>query len=175
MQGWDCISVPTICAPGLGDALMRWMGMRVRYLDDIYFHLVQPVPSIQRDMVQRLTLADLPLLEVISPELHVDGFGSLEALLNEGIVAGALVDGQLVAIALSIRALRTLWRHRDRHTGSLAQPRLCDCSGCTRRTRRAGSRANPGVERWRAQRCITPGCREARVHGGRETHICDHR
>ncbi len=99
MQGWDCISVPTICAPGLGDALMRRMRVRVRYLDDIYFHLVQPVPSIQSEVVQRLALAHLPLLEAIPPELHVDGFGSLEALLSEGIVAGALIDGQIVAIA----------------------------------------------------------------------------
>lgn len=49
--------------------------------------------------MQRLTLADLPLLEAIPPALHVDGFGSLEALLSEGIVAGALIDGQIVAIA----------------------------------------------------------------------------
>ena len=99
MQGWDCISVPTICAPGLGDALTRRMGVRICYLDDIYFHLLQPAPPVRSQAVQRLTLAHLPLLEAAPPELHTGGFGSLSALLSEGVVAGALVDGQIVAIA----------------------------------------------------------------------------
>ena len=99
MQGWNCISVPTTCAPGLGDALKRRMGVGVRYLDDIYYHLVQPALPVRSEAVQRLTLAHLPLLEAAPPELHTGGFGSLAASLREGIVAGALVDGQLVAIA----------------------------------------------------------------------------
>jgi len=49
--------------------------------------------------VQRLTLADLPLLEAAPPAIRTGGFGSLAALLTEGIVAGVLVDGQIVAIA----------------------------------------------------------------------------
>jgi len=99
MQGWDCISVPAICAPGLGAALMRRLGVRVRYLDDIYYHLVQPAPPVRSEWVQRLTLADLALLEAAPPQIHTSGFGSLAALLTDGIVAGALVDGQIVAIA----------------------------------------------------------------------------
>jgi len=99
MQGWDCISVPAMCAPGLGDALSQRMGARVRYLDDIYFQLVQPAPPVHSESVHRLTLADLPLLEAAPPELHAAGFGGLAALLREGIVAGALVNGRLVAIA----------------------------------------------------------------------------
>src|SRR3954463_13708076 len=80
--------VPTVCAPHLGDTLMHRMGVRMRYLDDIYFHLVQPIPPVRSEAAQRLTLAHLPLLETIPPELHTGGFGSLEALLNEGTVAG---------------------------------------------------------------------------------------
>jgi GNAT acetyltransferase len=74
-------------------------GVRVRYLDDIYCHLLQPAPPVRSEAVQRLTLADLPLLEAAPPEMRIGGFGSLAALLTDGIVAGALVDGQIVTIA----------------------------------------------------------------------------
>jgi len=110
MEGWDCISVPISCAPGLGDALARRMGVRMRYLDDIYLHLVQPAPVIRSDVVQRLTLDDLPLLEAAPPELHTGGFGSLAGILSEGIVAGAIIDGRIIAIART--SARSEW-HGD--------------------------------------------------------------
>jgi hypothetical protein len=99
MHNWDCISVLAVCAPDLGATLTRRMGVRVRYLDDIYYDLVQPASPVRNDWVQRLMLADLPLLEAAPPEIGTSGFGSLAALLTEGIVAGAVVEGRIVAIA----------------------------------------------------------------------------
>jgi hypothetical protein len=86
------------------------MGVRVRYLDDIYLHLVQPAPALRSDVVQRLTLADLPLLEAAPPDLHTGGFGSLAGLLSEGIVVGAIMDGRIIAIA---RTSARSERHSD--------------------------------------------------------------
>ena len=99
MQGWDCICAPLACAAGLGDLLARRLGLGVRYLDDIYYELNQPAQLVPDGRVRRLTPADLALLEAAPLELHSGGFGSHAALLREGIAAGALVDGRLVAIA----------------------------------------------------------------------------
>ncbi len=144
VQGRDCISVPMQCVSSLGNALTCRMGVRVRYLDDIYLHLVQPAPPVQHESVKRLTLEHVPLLEAAPSKLHTGGFGSLEALLSEGIVAGAVDRGDCT----HLRPLRAAWRHQHCDAGSLAQPWLCDRSGSAGRARLAGSRADLGVERW---------------------------
>jgi predicted GNAT family acetyltransferase len=44
-------------------------------------------------------VTDLPLLDAAPREIQGAGFGGTRALLEEGVVAGAIVDGALVAIA----------------------------------------------------------------------------
>lgn len=99
MQGWDCVCVAQACADGLGELLARRLGTRVRYLDDIYFELRQPAPTLPGGPVRLLTPADLLLLEAAPPELHSGGFGSHAALLREGVAAAAVVEERIVAIA----------------------------------------------------------------------------
>lgn len=116
MQGWDCICVSTSCAAGLGAALTRRLGVAVRYLDDISYQLDQPAPLLPHPAVRRLTPAHLSLLQAAAPELPTGGFGSIAALLHDGIVAAALADGQIVALASTSARSE---RHADIAVGTL--------------------------------------------------------
>ena len=88
--------LPTV-APKLGALIRGATGERVRYYGKIYLALTRPVSPIRHEAVRELTLDDLPLLE----EAGVNGasFGGLNTLLTDGIVAGAIISGKLVAIA----------------------------------------------------------------------------
>ena len=44
-------------------------------------------------------MQDLHLLEAAAPEVQAHGFGNVTKLLDEGIVACAIVDGEIVACA----------------------------------------------------------------------------
>jgi RimJ/RimL family protein N-acetyltransferase len=94
------------------------MGIRVRYLDDIYYALTRPAATYVEPAVRLLTLADLPLLASARPEFRASLWGGPEALLREGIVACAIVSGQIVATALVTAASGTyadigVYTHED--------------------------------------------------------------
>ncbi len=99
VQGWDCVEVGLECAPALGEIIQTKMGVRVRYYGDIYHMLPKPVVHFENEAVRQLTLADLELLESAPKELQGAGFGGPCGLLSEGLVACAIVSGQIVAIA----------------------------------------------------------------------------
>lgn len=100
VTGWQCVLVNTACAFTLGAIVKDQLQMPVRYLDDIYHMLDKPVLSYSNEAVRQLTLDDLGLVESGHPELRPTGFwGHIETSLTEGIVAGAIVDGRLVATA----------------------------------------------------------------------------
>lgn len=101
LPGWVCINVIPAVAPNLRDLIEREMGMPVRTLDDIYSVLRKPVRSFGDTQVRLLDRSDLRLLETAPLELGIGGFGSPECLLNEGLVACAVVEGQIVAEAHS--------------------------------------------------------------------------
>lgn len=99
VEGWDCVDVDAAGAPALGEIIQREMGVGVRYYGDIYYTLTRPAARFYHLLVRRLTLADLTLLEAAPRELQGAGFGSPRGLLTEGVVAGAVVEGRVVAIA----------------------------------------------------------------------------
>ncbi len=118
VDGWFCVEVTTACAAALGPLIEAGTGTRVRYYGDIYYTLMVPAAPLHddgNDTVRLLTVADLPLLDAAPREIQGAGFGGTLALLDEGIVAGAIVDGALVAIA---------------HTSALT-PRHADIGGAT--------------------------------------------
>ena len=99
VEGWDCVNVVPECANSLGEIIEQETGSHVRYYGDVYHILSKPVIRSQNEAVRQLTLADLELLELSPTELRGDGFGTTRRLLSEGIVACAIVSGNIVAIA----------------------------------------------------------------------------
>ena len=99
VDGWFCVEVMPACAAALGPLIAAQTGRRVRYYGDIYYALAIPAAPIRDDAVRLLTVADLSLLDAAPREIQGAGFGGTRALLEEGVVAGAIVDGALVAIA----------------------------------------------------------------------------
>lgn len=100
LSGWTCLNVPAGVAGDLVDAVRHAAGAAsVRLMDDVYFTLPEPVLAFPLLDVRLLTAEDRDLLDAASPELVG---GNADALLEEmtwGHVAGAIRDGQLVAIA----------------------------------------------------------------------------
>ena len=99
MPGWFAANVPESLAPELGTRIAQDWGEPVRYLGDQHFTLQQPAPILSDPVVRRLTPADQPLLDAAPANLRGAGFGTTAGLLAEGIVAAAIVDDALVAIA----------------------------------------------------------------------------
>jgi RimJ/RimL family protein N-acetyltransferase len=99
VEGWTCIAVDLECASRLGEIIEREMGVRVRYLDDVHHTLSGPVRAYRDPAVRRLTLADLDLLASAPRAFRASLWGDARALLTEGIAAGAVVGGRIVATA----------------------------------------------------------------------------
>jgi len=98
-KGWDCVNVVPGCAPALGELIEGETGVRVRYYGDIYHVLSRPAPGFESEVVRRLGLADIKLLESAPAELRGSGFGSPRGLLSDGVVACAVVSDQIASIA----------------------------------------------------------------------------
>ena len=99
VTGWTCVSAPESVAHTIGAIMARSTGQSVRLYRDLYFTMTTPVHRRHDDHIRYLTLTDLDLLERAPVELRVTGFGSLRSLLVDGFAAGAVVDGELVAMA----------------------------------------------------------------------------
>jgi RimJ/RimL family protein N-acetyltransferase len=100
VEGWDCVSVSPAVAPELG-TLLTAAGMPVRTYEESFHELRRPAPVAQyaRPEVRQLRPEELPLLARAAPELRRVGYPTLAQLLEEGIVAAAVVEGGVVAIA----------------------------------------------------------------------------
>jgi GNAT superfamily N-acetyltransferase len=101
VEGWTCILVDSGCAPELAAIMEAEMGSQTRYLDDVTHVLAGPVRVFRDRAVRRLTSADLPLLEAAPLELRAGLWSSPRELLTEGIIASAVVSGEIVATALT--------------------------------------------------------------------------
>lgn len=101
LTGWTCVNVSNEVARRLGPIMESHLGRPVRYLGDVYHTLDRPAATFGHPAAKRLARQDLALLAAASPEIRDAAlvFGSFEGLLDEGVAAGAVVDGNLVAIA----------------------------------------------------------------------------
>jgi hypothetical protein len=100
VKGWSCILVDRKCAASLGKIIHEHTGSRIRFLTDINYQLPGSPPDFSNPVVRRLTVSDLELLESAPPELRGSLWENTRTLLTEGIVAGAIIDGRIVATAV---------------------------------------------------------------------------
>ena len=98
-DGWSCINVDSACAEPLGSLIEADTGTPVRYYGDVYHALLQPVYHYPNAAVRLLTLADVERLANAPPEVQGNGYKTHAAMVTDGIAAGAVVDGNIVAIA----------------------------------------------------------------------------
>ena len=99
VRGWWCVNVSEACAPRLGTIIEKETGRAVRYYGDAYHTLTRPAVPFEHEMVRPLTPADLELLESAVGKVRGSGWADAGEMLEEGIVAGAVAEGSLVAIA----------------------------------------------------------------------------
>jgi GNAT superfamily N-acetyltransferase len=100
LPNWSCVNLDDETARRLGPILEADLGRPVHYLMDIYHTLDRPVVAASHPSVRYLTVEDLGLLTAAALDVlgACLGFGTLERLLEDGVVAGAVVDGELVAV-----------------------------------------------------------------------------
>ncbi len=102
VEGWTCVELtegPWVRA--LGEMIAQALGVPVRYYGDLYYALERPAIPWPHRAVRLLTPDDAPLLEAAPRELRGGGLRLLgaRAMLAEGCVAAAIVDGTVVATA----------------------------------------------------------------------------
>jgi predicted GNAT family acetyltransferase len=97
--GWRRVSVPGPVARLLGPAIEQQTGLTVNYETAVYHTLTEPVVGYRDTAVRRLGQQDAHLLEAAPQYLQAGAFGDIRTLVTEGIVACAIVDGEVVTIA----------------------------------------------------------------------------
>jgi hypothetical protein len=99
-DGWGCVNVDTPrAASSLGALIEADRGTPIRYYGDVCHALLEPVHHHPSKVVRLLTLEDVPRLAKAPAEIQGNGYKTHEAMVTEGIAAGAVVDGTIVAIA----------------------------------------------------------------------------
>jgi len=98
-QGWGCINVNSACAEPLGKLIKAETGNPIRYYGDVYHALLKPVHRLPNTVVRLLTLADAERLAKAPAEVQGSGYKTHQAMLTEGLVAAAVVEGDIVSIA----------------------------------------------------------------------------
>ena len=99
VEAWNCVDVALECAPALGEIIEERMGVPIRYYGDVYLTLSKPVLDLPNEAARQFTLADLKLLESAPAEVRGSGFESTRRLLSDGVVACAVVSGNVVSTA----------------------------------------------------------------------------
>lgn len=101
LSGWSCVCVEDGIARRPGPLLEAQLGRPVRYIMDIYHTLERPVVAVSHPSVRYLKRQDGDLLTAAPIAIRGAclGFGTFERLLQDGVVAGAVIDGELVAVA----------------------------------------------------------------------------
>jgi GNAT superfamily N-acetyltransferase len=109
---WTCVNVNSEVARQLGTFMQTELGRSVRYYGDVYHTLGRAAATFAHPAVRLLRRDDLGPMTTAPLEVQETamGFGSLERLLDEGFAAGAIVDGDLVALACTSAQTK---RHAD--------------------------------------------------------------
>ena len=99
VKGWFCVEVSSECAKDLGKIIENNTGNKIKYYQDVYHALYKPVVEYKNEFVRQLTIDDLKILESAPEDLRESCFENTKNLLLEGFAAGAIVSGNVVAIA----------------------------------------------------------------------------
>jgi hypothetical protein len=103
LNGWAAADVASAQARPVAE----WLGWATRrkviFSREHFFTLDEPAPSLPHPDVRMLGKADLPLLEAATEPLGMGDwrFGSAAVLLAEGLAAGAVSNGALMAVAFT--------------------------------------------------------------------------
>jgi GNAT superfamily N-acetyltransferase len=100
LPNWSCVNVDDGTAHLLGPILEAGLRRPVRYTVDVYHTLDRPVMLGPHESVRYLRDEDLDLLTVAPTDIQEAclGCGTFERLLEAGIVAGAVINEELVAV-----------------------------------------------------------------------------
>jgi hypothetical protein len=106
VPGWLAVNAERSVAPELAALIEAETGQACSLRDEYYYTLERSVAPFRDPAVRLLGLGDLAMVEAATEALAMHGwrFGSAEALLSDGLLAGAVVDGELVAVAFSAAA-----------------------------------------------------------------------
>ncbi len=103
LSGWGQRDMSPNVPPDLADSLslliQREDNVRVRQYGDAYHTLTRSVDGFKVPEVRRLKRRDADLLAEFRRDPHRLGFKTFEGLLSNGLAAGAVVDGELIALA----------------------------------------------------------------------------
>jgi len=100
-DGWGCLNVPAAMASPVQSLMARDLGTSIRLYRDLYFALETPVHLHAHPAVRLLTPQDAALLAEADEPLSAPGVTAQERdnLLAQGLIAGAIIEGKLVALA----------------------------------------------------------------------------
>lgn len=98
LNDWSCVLVNNDLSIQLGNLFIS-KGVSVKYYKDIYYTIQVPVLPVRIDNVRLLSISDTNLILNAPKQLQGAGFANPQEMLIQGVVAGAIVDNQLVAIA----------------------------------------------------------------------------
>ena len=103
IDGWEAIHVALPMAGAMAEVVERETGRAPELIEEIYFLPSGPLIAPPHPDIRRLTKVDVPLMERATETLGMQGWrlGSARGLVTEGIVSGAVVDGELVAIGFT--------------------------------------------------------------------------
>jgi len=99
VPNWFAANMREAVAPNVSAMVEREWRETVSYLGDLHFTLQQPAPEFATTAVRLLGPDDLALLMAAPALVQGGGFGNPVAMLADGIVAAAVVDGAIIAIA----------------------------------------------------------------------------
>jgi RimJ/RimL family protein N-acetyltransferase len=99
LPGWFAADMREGVALKVAALMARDWGERPTIYGDPHFALRRPAPELSDPVVRRLTPDDEAILEAAPDEVRGAGFGSTRAMLEDGVVAAAVVDGAVVSIA----------------------------------------------------------------------------
>jgi hypothetical protein len=96
---WDAVNVTKVLAPELSGLIQTELNLPNQMVDDIYQVPAGPVPDFPNDDVRMLTREDIDLLAATPDDIRDSFDDDLEAVLQEELIAGAVLPGKIVAIA----------------------------------------------------------------------------
>lgn len=132
LPGWECVDVTLALAPGLAARISAESGRDCALYEEIFSVLDEALEPRPHPLVRRLTAADVPLMEAATEALNMGDwrFGSAAALIADGLAAGAVIDGELVAAGFTAArgrryvdvgiVTREEWRKRGLSTAAAA-------------------------------------------------------
>lgn len=101
LSGWSCLVGAIEDMNRFAEIFRREMPIPFRRLADLHYSLERPAIPHAHPSVRLLGLADVPLLQRVAETLPVGGYPTYEELLSEGVVAGSVEAGRLVAISVA--------------------------------------------------------------------------